>query len=175
MEIDLKTDSRKVKPGDTFIAIRNVNRDGHDYISQAIKNGATRVIVEEGNYDVETVVVKDTRAYLKDYLYKHYYPYFKDMKNIAYLSSYPDNVEITNEYAQKGLILEKVIDQLKIKKEEVIVLGDGMNDITLFERFPYSFAPSNGEKAIQEKAYQVVCSCEDGAVSEAIEYALENL
>ena len=32
MEIDLKTDSRKVKPGDTFIAIRNVNRDGHDYI-----------------------------------------------------------------------------------------------------------------------------------------------
>lgn len=83
MEIDLKTDSRKVKPGDTFIAIRNVNRDGHDYISQAIKNGATRVIVEEGNYDVETVVVKDTRAYLKDYLYKHYYPYFKDMKLIG--------------------------------------------------------------------------------------------
>ena len=29
MEIDLKTDSRKVKPGDTFIAIRNVNRDGN--------------------------------------------------------------------------------------------------------------------------------------------------
>ena len=75
MEIDLKTDSRKVKPGDTFIAIRNVNRDGHDYIPQAIKNGATKVIVEEGNYDVETVVVEDTRAYLKDYLYEHYYPY----------------------------------------------------------------------------------------------------
>ena len=73
------------------------------------------------------------------------------------------------------MILEKVIDQLKIKKEEVIVLGDGMNDITLFERFPYSFAPSNGEKVIQEKAYKVVSSCKDGAVSEAIEYALENL
>ena len=83
MEIDLKTDSRKVKPGDTFIAIRNVNRDGHDYIPQAIKNGATKVIVEEGNYDVDTVVVKDTRVYLKDYLYKHYYPYFKDMKLIG--------------------------------------------------------------------------------------------
>ena len=47
MEIDLKTDSRKVKPGDTFIAIRNVNRDGHDYIPQAIKNGATKVIVKK--------------------------------------------------------------------------------------------------------------------------------
>lgn len=76
---------------------------------------------------------------------------------------------------QKGLILEKVIDLLNIKKEEVIVLGDGMNDITLFERFPYSFAPNNAEKVIQEKAYKVVSSCKDGAVSEAIEYALENL
>ena len=96
-------------------------------------------------------------------------------EKIAYLSSYPDNVEITNENAQKGLILEKVIDLLNIKKEEVIVLGDGMNDITLFERFPYSFAPNNAEKVIQEKAYKVVSSCKDGAVSEAIEYALENL
>lgn len=83
MEIDLKTDSRKVKPGDTFIAIRNVNRDGHDYVPMAIANGAKKVIVEEGKYDVETVTVKDTRAYLKDYLYKNYYPLFKDMKLIG--------------------------------------------------------------------------------------------
>ncbi|MEI3290041.1 MAG: Mur ligase domain-containing protein [Faecalibacillus faecis] len=65
MEIDLKTDSRKVKPGDTFIAIRNVNRDGHDYIPQAIKNGATRVIVEEGDYDVETIVVEGYKSVFK--------------------------------------------------------------------------------------------------------------
>ena len=36
-------------------------------------------------------------------------------------------------------------------------------------------APNNAEKVIQEKAYKVVSSCKDGAVSEAIEYALENL
>lgn len=83
MEIDLKTDSRKVKPGDTFIAIRNVNRDGHDYIQSAIANGATKVIVEEGDYEVETIKVKDTRAFLKQYLYEHYYPVFKDMKLIG--------------------------------------------------------------------------------------------
>ena len=43
MEVALKTDSRKVKPGDTFIAIPNVVRDGHDYIEQAIKNGAIKI------------------------------------------------------------------------------------------------------------------------------------
>ena len=32
---------------------------------------------------LKTVVVEDTRAYLKDYLYEHYYPYFKDMKLIG--------------------------------------------------------------------------------------------
>lgn len=83
MEIDLKTDSRKVKPGDTFIAIRNVNRDGHDFIPMAIANGASRVIVEEGDYEVETIKVDDTRQYLKEYLYKNYYPLFKDMKLIG--------------------------------------------------------------------------------------------
>ena len=132
-----------------------------DSIDEFIKRDLEIIKVEAFSHDADEI--------------QRVLPYFKDMKNIAYLSSYPDNVEITNEYAQKGLILEEVIDQLKIKKEEVIVLGDGMNDITLFERFPYSFAPSNGEKAIQEKAYQVVCSCEDGAVSGAIEYAIKNL
>lgn len=76
---------------------------------------------------------------------------------------------------QKGLILEKVIDLLNIKKEEVIVLGDGMNDITLFERFLILLRQTTLKKVIQEKAYKVVSSCKDGAVSEAIEYALENL
>ena len=61
VEVALKTDSRKVSPGDTFIAIPNVIRDGHDYIEQAIKNGASKVIVEHGNYSDETITVKSTR------------------------------------------------------------------------------------------------------------------
>lgn len=81
--IDIKTDSRLVEKGDTFIAIRNVNRDGHDYIKSAIENGATKIICEEGSYDVETVIVPDTRKYLEKYLYKNYYPKFKDMTLIG--------------------------------------------------------------------------------------------
>ena len=36
----LVTDSRKVKKGDTFLALRGVETDGHDYIVSAIENGA---------------------------------------------------------------------------------------------------------------------------------------
>ena len=59
--INLKTDSRKVKKGDTFIAIKNVNTDGHDYIEDAIKNGATTIIAEKGEYSVKTIIVEDTK------------------------------------------------------------------------------------------------------------------
>ena len=79
----LRTDSRKVEKGDTFIAIKNVNTDGHDFIESAIKNGATKIICEHGSYDVETEIVPNTRKYLEDYLYDKYYHEFKDMKLIG--------------------------------------------------------------------------------------------
>lgn len=81
--INLKTDSRKVKEGDTFIAIRNVVQDGHDFIEDAIKNGAKKIICEEGSYSVETLVVENTREYLNNYLYQNYYQKIKDMKLIG--------------------------------------------------------------------------------------------
>ncbi len=81
--INLKTDSRKVKPGDTFIAIRNVARDGHDYIKNAIENGAAKIICEEGNFSVETEIVPDTRQYLNEYLYTNYYSKIEDMTFIG--------------------------------------------------------------------------------------------
>ena len=46
--ISIKTDSRKVVPGDTFVAIKGYTVDGHDYIESAIKNGATKIVCEKG-------------------------------------------------------------------------------------------------------------------------------
>ena len=37
-------DSRKVKPGTLFVAISGFNDDGHEYIYQAIKNGAIAIL-----------------------------------------------------------------------------------------------------------------------------------
>ena len=79
----IKIDSNKVVLGDTFIAIRGVNDDGHKYVLDAIKNGATKVIVEDGNYDVETIVVEDTTKYLEEYLYNNYYDKISKLKLIG--------------------------------------------------------------------------------------------
>lgn len=81
--MNIKVNSRKVKKGDTFVALRGYGKDGHEYILEAIKNGANKVVVQEGLYDVETLVVKDTKQYLIDYLYKNYYDQIKDINLIG--------------------------------------------------------------------------------------------
>ena len=81
--IDLITDSRKIKQGDTFIAIKGIDNDGHNYIESAIKNGAKKIIAEHGNYEVETEIVEDTTKYLNEYIYNNYYNKIKDIKLIG--------------------------------------------------------------------------------------------
>ena len=81
--MNIKIDSRKVKKGDIFIALRGINNDGHKYVRDAIENGATTVIVEEGEYSVNTILVKDTKEYLKEYLENNYYDEIKKLKLIG--------------------------------------------------------------------------------------------
>lgn len=99
----------------------------------------------------------------------------KDIPSISYLSSFEDNIEVTDQNAQKGFILEKVIKLKGLQKEEVMVLGDGMNDISLFQCFPYSFAPMNAETMIKDLAYCVVKDCEEDGFKEAIDTMLKDL
>ena len=49
LEIEgIESNSKNVKPGYMFIAIKGFSVDGHKYIESAIQNGATCVMVEEG-------------------------------------------------------------------------------------------------------------------------------
>ncbi len=45
--IDIKYDSREIKEDNLFIAISGFETDGHQYITQAIENGASAVIIEK--------------------------------------------------------------------------------------------------------------------------------
>ena len=42
-----ETNSKFVKNGDIFVALKGNYHDGHDYINEAIKNGASLVICEK--------------------------------------------------------------------------------------------------------------------------------
>ena len=59
-----ENDSRKVKPGQTFIAIKGLTVDGHNYIEKAIENGATHIICEKDlDIDIPYTKVDDSSKY----------------------------------------------------------------------------------------------------------------
>ena len=43
---DVQIDSRKVKPGCVFVAVKGVAADGHQFIEKAIENGAIVIVCE---------------------------------------------------------------------------------------------------------------------------------
>ncbi len=42
----LAHDSRQIRPGDLFVAIKGLDADGHDFIPDAIRQGAVAVVGE---------------------------------------------------------------------------------------------------------------------------------
>lgn len=77
--INIKSDSRRVNNGDIFVALKGIHTDGHDYIDKAIENGASKVVVSEGEYSVQTIKVDDTREYLNNYLKDNYSSILNEM------------------------------------------------------------------------------------------------
>lgn len=95
---------------------------------------------------------------------------------ISFLSSFDDNIEVTNASAQKGYILEKAVQLKGLSKDEVMVLGDGMNDLSLFECFPdHAYAPENADEEIKKRAYRVVGSNINSGFADAVEQMLTEM
>ena len=113
--IDIKDDSRKIKKGDTFIALRGISSDGHSYVDTAIKNGATKVIVEEGEYEVTTLKVEDTREYLKKYLFEKYLPLISKMKLIG--------ITGTNGKTTCAYLVQKLLNNIGSKTAYIGTIG----------------------------------------------------
>jgi UDP-N-acetylmuramoyl-L-alanyl-D-glutamate--2,6-diaminopimelate ligase len=65
----LEADSRRIKPGDTFVAYPGVNTDGRKFIAQAVANGANAVIWEAKNFtwneswNVPNISIEDLRMH----------------------------------------------------------------------------------------------------------------
>ncbi len=75
LDLDIKgidSNSKKIKPGYMFVAIKGFSTDGHKYINDAIESGATVIVIQEGcdlksiklSTDVTVIMTKDTRKAL---------------------------------------------------------------------------------------------------------------
>lgn len=66
--LDITHDSRRVRPGVVFVALRGFHADGHRFIPDAIERGAVAIVAEHGHgHDstaVPVITVKDSREAL---------------------------------------------------------------------------------------------------------------
>ena len=58
------TDSRDVEPGDLFVALVGERTDGHDFVEDAVRRGASAAMVSRALPGTPSVVVEDTREAL---------------------------------------------------------------------------------------------------------------
>lgn len=95
------------------------------------------------------------------------------IQGIVSASSMDTNLEITDIRAQKGPVLAEYIEGLGYKKEEVMVLGDSLNDLSMFTTpFGARVAMENAYPQIKALATHVTKSNEAHGVAYAVEKML---
>ncbi len=90
------------------------------------------------------------------------------VEGIAVAVSKPINIEVTHADAQKGIMLMNVIEKQGLCSDEVMVIGDSANDLSMLTRFKYSFAVANGAQAAIEAANYLTAENTDLGVVKAI-------
>lgn len=99
---------------------------------------------------------------------------FQNNPNVAVASSFPTNQEITAAEAQKGPVLKKYIESLGYTMDQVMVLGDSMNDYSMLSMdFGATVAVENAVPEIKAVARYVTKSNTELGVAYAIERLLE--
>ena len=94
-------------------------------------------------------------------------------KDIAVASSFPTNLEITDVKAQKGPVLKEYIESLGYTMDEVMVLGDSLNDLSMISMdFGATVAMANADPEVKSAAKYITKSNTEFGVAYAIEELL---
>jgi Cof subfamily protein (haloacid dehalogenase superfamily) len=83
--------------------------------------------------------------------------------------SQPYYLDITHPLANKGVALAEIAKLLEIPLAEIATIGDGSNDVAMFERSGLSIAMGNASPQVQRKADLVTDSNRQDGFAKAIE------
>ena len=78
-------------------------------------------------------------------------------------------LDITHPLANKGDAVLALSKLLAVPMNEIAVIGDGSNDVAMFEKSPLSVAMGNGSPEVQAKATYVTDTNEDDGFAKAVE------
>ena len=80
---------------------------------------------------------------------------------ITVTSSIAHNLELCSSRAGKGEALRMLRDHLGLKRDELIAVGDNMNDTSMFSASGLSFCAGNGSEEAKALATKVICRSDE--------------
>jgi len=83
--------------------------------------------------------------------------------------SVPYYLEFSPKSISKGTALCRVAERLGIEREAILAIGDGNNDIAMFEAAGMAVAMGNAGDAVKARAGAVTAHCDEDGVAQAIE------
>ena len=90
--------------------------------------------------------------------------------------SHPYYLDITHPLANKGGVVAFLSERYGIPAEEIATIGDGANDILMFERSGLSIAMGNADQEVQRAALRVTMSNDEEGFAKAVDrFILESL
>ena len=155
-----ESDSRKVQKGQTFIALKGLTVDGHDFIESAIKNGASKIICEKDiDFDIPYEKVEDTDKYLREILHREYGEKLNEMKLIGVTGT---NGKTTSCYLTYQMLLNMGVDAAYIgtigyyHKDEHIELNNTTPDILTVYKLLMNAYESGAKTVVMEVSSQAL-------------------
>jgi len=83
--------------------------------------------------------------------------------------SQPYYLDITNRDANKGAVVDYLVDHIDVPSEEIATIGDQPNDVLMFKRSGFSIAMGNASDEVKEQATATTDSYNDEGFAKAME------
>lgn len=96
----------------------------------------------------------------------------KKLPGLSVVSTFDNDIEVSDIRAQKGLILAKVAEKMGLERDEVMPIGDSFNDYSMFTEFKTACAMGNAIPEIKELAEFITDTNDNDGVAKAIYRAL---
>lgn len=154
----------------------NIVQDMYSYIENSENDDYLKINIADNNKIIFDNIIKKLKN-IKDvdvldvsHMAKKFIEHGGEMVPIEYYYT-----EVSSNNVNKWIAIEKLIQQYDIKPEEVIAIGDNVNDIEMIENAGVGVVMGNGAPYIKEKANLVVSNNDEDGVAEAIEKLLLNV
>ncbi len=142
-----------------------------DDLCNYVKNNPVIKAVFVSELDIEEYIIKIENEIKGIYVNEYSKGLFE-----AAINKTINYIEVGVKKTTKADGLLHLIDVLNLSKEEVLIIGDGKNDIELFETFPYSGCVSNSILEIKNKSsYVSKFTNNESGVAEIIEYYMRGM